>query len=141
MKKQEKTICGFPPAKRKYTSYGGITHIRLKGRRCFLPLSLSTQAPLFFQLSKIKTGDALPDAAGKKSMNHDFLRRHYPHQVKGSKFDYFLSACKHKLPCFYFVRYYTTTFVKIQDKTKKIPSVNDNHYSDKQISLNNKHRM
>ena len=31
----------------------------------------------------------------------DFLRRHYPHQVKGSKFDYFLSACCHKLPCFY----------------------------------------
>ena len=30
---------------------------------------------------------------------YDFLRRHYPHQVIGSKFVYFLSACKHKLPC------------------------------------------
>ena len=29
------------------TSYGGIIRIRLKGRRCFLPLSLSSQAPLF----------------------------------------------------------------------------------------------
>lgn len=32
----------------------------------------------------------------------DFLRRHYPHQVEGSKFDYFLSACLYKLPCFYY---------------------------------------
>ena len=30
--------------------------------------------------------------------NYDFLRRHYPYQVKGSKFDYFLSACQYKLP-------------------------------------------
>ena len=47
----------------------------------------------------------------QKIFIYDFLRRHYPHQVwvssktntQGSKFDYFLSACKHKLPCFYFV--------------------------------------
>jgi len=32
----------------------------------------------------------------------DFLRRHYPHQVIGSKFGYFLSACVYKLPCIYF---------------------------------------
>ena len=46
--------------------------------------------------------------------NYDFLRRHYPNQVKGSKFDYFLSACSYKLPCIYFVQYYTPTFLKIQ---------------------------
>ena len=34
-----------------------------------------------------------------KILVYDFLRRHYPYQVIGSKFDYFLSACKHKLPC------------------------------------------
>ena len=33
----------------------------------------------------------------------DFLRRHYPHQVIGSKFGYFLSARVYKLPCIYFV--------------------------------------
>jgi len=27
-----------------------------------------------------------------KILEYDFLRRHYPHQVKGSKFDDFLSA-------------------------------------------------
>ena len=32
----------------------------------------------------------------------DFLRRHYPHQVIGSKLGYFLSACIYKLPCIYF---------------------------------------
>ena len=30
------------------SSYGGITHIRFKGRRSYLPLSLSPQAPLRF---------------------------------------------------------------------------------------------
>ena len=29
----------------------------------------------------------------KKNRNVDFLRWHYPYQVKGSKFDDFLSAC------------------------------------------------
>ena len=40
-------------------------------------------------------------ASCKKSL-YDFLRRHYPHQVKGSKFDYFLSACL-QAPLFLFV--------------------------------------
>ena len=31
---------------------------------------------------------------------YDFLRRHYPHQVKGSKFGYFLSACFTSSPVF-----------------------------------------
>ena len=52
---------------------------------------------------KIKTGGNLLDASCKKSLCHDFLRRHYPHQVKGSKFGYFLSACHYKLPCIYFI--------------------------------------
>ena len=36
----------------------------------------------------------------KKSLCNDFLRRHYPHQVKGSKFGYFLSACNTSSPVF-----------------------------------------
>ena len=28
-----------------------------------------------------------------KTLSYDFLRRHYPHQVIGSKLDNFLSAC------------------------------------------------
>ena len=35
-----------------------------------------------------------------KNLSYDFLRRHYPHQVKGSKFDYFLSACYTSSPVF-----------------------------------------
>ena len=38
----------YPPAKEAtFISYGGIIHIRYKGRRWFLPLSLPTQAPLY----------------------------------------------------------------------------------------------
>ena len=44
----------------------------------------------------------------------DFLRRHYPHQVIGSKFGYFLSACVYKLPCIYFVYDCTPFSVEIQ---------------------------
>ena len=36
-----------------------------------------------------------------KNPCYDFLRRHYPHQVIGSKPDCFLSACEYKLPCIY----------------------------------------
>ena len=39
-------------------------------------------------------------ASCKKSLRHDFLRRHYPHQVKGSKFGHFLSACITSSPVF-----------------------------------------
>lgn len=35
-----------------------------------------------------------------KSHDVNFLRRHYPHQVKGSKFEHFLSARLYELPCF-----------------------------------------
>ena len=38
------------------------------------------------------------DVSCKKS-SYDFLRRHYPHQVKGRS-GRFLSACRCKLPCF-----------------------------------------
>ena len=44
----------------------------------------------------------------------DFLRRHYPHQVIGSKFGYFLSACINKLPCIYFSYDCTPFSVEIQ---------------------------
>jgi len=36
----------------------------------------------------------------RKKSQDDFLRRHYPHQVKGSKLTYFLSAREHELPCY-----------------------------------------
>ena len=42
-----------------------------------------------------------------------FLRRHYPHQVKGSKSDDFLSARKHKLPCIYL--HYITSKTVMQE--------------------------
>ena len=45
----------------------------------------------------------------------DFLRRHYPHQVIGSKFGYFLSACTYKLPCIYSALYFTLVSVKMQE--------------------------
>ena len=35
-----------------------------------------------------------------KNSSHDFLRRHYPHQVKGSKFAHFLSA-RQRAPLFF----------------------------------------
>ena len=49
---------------------------------------------------KTKTGDTRRGASCKKSYNNDFLRRHYPHQVKGSKVDSFLSACITSSPVF-----------------------------------------
>ena len=48
---------------------------------------------------KIKTGSNLLRYFLQKSMS-DFLRRHYPYQVKGSKFGYFLSACFTSSPVF-----------------------------------------
>ena len=45
----------------------------------------------------------------------DFLRRHYPHQVKGSKFGYFLSARVTSSPVFC-CRVYSTPFgLKLQE--------------------------
>ena len=49
---------------------------------------------------KTKTGDTRRGASCKKSSINDFLRRHYPHQVKGSKVDSFLSACITSSPVF-----------------------------------------
>jgi hypothetical protein len=81
--------------------YAGMIQIRSLGRRntclsaCFgrLPSRL---------IVKEKQETSCGDASCKKSLWYDFLRRHYPHQVKGSKLDDFLSACKHKLPCIHF---------------------------------------
>lgn len=42
----------------------------------------------------------LPRCLLQKIIHSDFLRRHYPHQVKGSKFRYFLSACFTSSPVF-----------------------------------------
>ena len=62
-------------------------------------------------------------ASCKKSLSHDFLRRHYPHQVKGSKFGYFLSACIYKLPCIYLYFYYTLVFIKYKGLLENIKNV------------------
>ncbi len=35
----------------------------------------------------------------KSSVSYDFLRRHYPHQVQGSKV-YLPLSLSHKLPCY-----------------------------------------
>jgi len=64
-RKQEKTFRGFLLQKENMTSYGGITHIRLKGRRCILPLSLSIQAPLFFSF------DGIPESTSAVSGPRD----------------------------------------------------------------------
>ena len=53
----------------------------------------------------------------KKNRNVDFLRWHYPYQVKGSKFDDFLSACL-QAPLFLFTYlmilfiFLNTSFIK-----------------------------
>ena len=59
------------------------------------------------------------DASCKKSSYNDFLRRHYPHQVKGSKFEHFLSACYIQAPLF--LLYYD---LRMQDQA---PSSSDRH--------------
>ena len=67
-----------------------------------------------------------------KNRFYDFLRRHYPHQVIGSKFVYFLSACTYKLPCIYFLSFYihspenTIGFLKkalLRAKKKRYPVI------------------
>ena len=42
----------------------------------------------------------LPRCLLQKIIHSDFLRRHHPHQVKGSKFGHFLSACFTSSPVF-----------------------------------------
>lgn len=37
--------------------------------------------------------------------NYDFLRQHYPHQVKGSKFDDFLSARFTSSPTQFYIQF------------------------------------
>ena len=56
----------------------------------------------------------------EKIKHHDFLRRHYPHQVKGSKFDYFLSACFTSSPVFVCWVYYIPAdqFAQLTIRTK-----------------------
>ena len=53
-------------------------------------------------------------ASCKNHACDDFLRRHYPHQVKGSKFGYFLSACSTSSPVFVCWAYYTAPFDFVQ---------------------------
>ena len=81
------------------TSYDGIIHIRYKGRRCRLPLSLPHRLPRILSCdnkNRKQPFTALP----VKNPVYDFLRRHYPYQVKGSKLGYFLSACFTSSPVF-----------------------------------------
>lgn len=58
---------------------------------------------------------------------YDFLRRHYPHQVKGSKFENFLSACYIQAPLF--LLYYD---LRMQDQA---PSSSDRHNAYRTISV------
>ena len=71
--------------------------IRVEGDSFLSACSTSSPA---FSVVKIKTGETFCGSSCKKSLCHDFLRRHYPHQVKGSKFGYFLSACFTSSPVF-----------------------------------------
>ena len=48
--KNRRNLLWFLLRQHVISSYGGITHIRFKGRRSYLPLSLSLQAPLRFSV-------------------------------------------------------------------------------------------
>ena len=105
--------------------YVGIIQIRFPGRRSHLPLSLFTSSP--FMKLQTKTGDTLPDASCKKSY-FDFLRRHYPHQVKGSKVNAFLSACLYKLPCVLFYTVYARKFENARPFVKNTDRSNNRRH-------------
>ncbi len=67
---------------------------------------------LFSQKQKTETPNM--DISEKIYLHYDFLRRHYPYQVKGSKFDYFFSARLTSSPVFICFYYYTITLGTIQ---------------------------
>ena len=92
---------------------------------CTFLSARNTSSPLLN--FKTKTGGFPLDASCKNSSN-DFLRRHYPHQVKGSKFTYFLSACQHKLPCIYFVKDYISDYTITQDNFIHYPVPQRTHH-------------
>ena len=50
--------------------------------------------------------------ASRYTSYNDYLRRHDPHQVVGSKYTNFLSACPHRLPCHCFAYTLYTHFPK-----------------------------
>ena len=86
----------------------GILSPRNTGsHRCYekhraLPLCpiISAAAPLFLKIAT-KNGDTRYGYLRIKiKLCYDFLRRHYPYQVKGSKLDYFFSACLTSSPVF-----------------------------------------
>jgi len=91
----------IPPAKGKYHFLRRHYPHQVIGSKVH-PSSqpVNTSSPVFFSCDgmrkssgisaapeavKTKTGDIFPDASGRKAAHDDFLRRHYPHQVKGSK--------------------------------------------------------
>ena len=82
--------------------------IRVEGDSFLSACSTSSPA---FSIVKQKTGDTFWMPPVKNPSWNDFLRRHYPHQVKGSKFGYFLSACSTSSPVFVCYTHY------IQPKT------------------------
>ena len=75
------------------------------GRRALplrLPrLSADTVFTSFLKEDFIKKQET-PEAASPKKAFYDFLRRHYPHQVKGRSVN-FLSACSMHAPLFFIV--------------------------------------
>ena len=98
------------PCKRsKSISYGGMIHIRYKGRSWMTSSQpADTDSPCIFSC-KIKTGDAC-HASCKKSIYKmtsygGIIRIRL--RVEGASF---LSACQHKLPCIYLVVLYIIGF-------------------------------
>ena len=78
--------------------------IAVSSRRRALPLRLprlsaDTVFTSFLKEDFIKKQET-PDAASPKKSIYDFLRRHYPHQVKGRSVN-FLSACSMHAPLFF----------------------------------------
>ena len=92
------SFCHVQDAFGKLQSYVSTNDLGEESYKAFKTYDIGDIVGIKGFVFKTKTGDFLPDASCKNSTN-DFLRRHYPHQVKGSKFVYFLSACLYKLPC------------------------------------------
>ena len=77
-------------------------------------LPLGPEPPTRRLRQKTKTGAPSAEAP-VKTHRDDFLRRHYPHQVKGSKFEHFLSARMTSSPVFCCREYSTPIVPKLQE--------------------------
>lgn len=71
-----------PSARRRLSASAVNTSFQIRSRGPFWS----------FRLKQGKKQEP-PDLTPPQESIYGFLRRHYPHQVKGSKFNHFLSAC------------------------------------------------